>query len=239
MSRTLPAVLCGLALGGALASSRLYAAAAPVAVRSTPPLPDLNELKRLSTRLVPTELKVDVSALAAGDRAALVQLIQAARIVDLIFMDQYWGGDRSLYQELRRSPKPLGHAQADYFFINKGPWSALDDHRAFVGSVPERKPLGANFYPAGMSREELTRWMQTLPEPKRQAASGFFSVIRRDAQGQLQVVPYSVAYKPELTRCAELLQKAAALTTNASLRKFLQQRAAAFASDDYYPSDVA
>ena len=208
-------------------------------MRSPVSLPGLGELEKLSTRLAPTALKVDVSALSSGDQAALVKLIQAARVVDSIFMEQYWGGARALYQQLRRDATPLGHAQADYFFINKGPWSALDEHRAFLRSVPERKPLGANFYPAGMSRDELSRWMQTLPAPQRQQASGFFSVIRRDAQGQLQVIPYSVAYQPELTRCAELLRQAAALSKNASLRKFLQLRAQAFGSDDYYPSDVA
>ncbi len=165
MSRTLPILFCGFGLGAALLSA--HAAPEIAAVHDTPHLPELNELKKLTTRLAPTELKVDVSALSAGDQAALVKLIQAARIVDLIFLDQYWGGNRALYQQLRRDTTPLGHAQADYFFINKGPWSSLDEHRAFLKDVPARKPPGANFYPVGMSGEELSRWMTTLPEPKR------------------------------------------------------------------------
>ncbi len=38
---------------------------------------------------------------------------------------------------------------------------------------------------------------------------------------------------------AEKLQSAASLTDNASLRRFLELRADAFASDDYYESDKA
>lgn len=211
-------------------------AAAPTAVAK---LPGLAELQRLSARFAPTELPVDISALSAGDKGALAKLIAASRVIDLIFLEQYWAGNRALYQKLLRDRTPLGQAQADYFFINKGPWSGLDEQRAFLPSVPPRKPLGANFYPEGLGRDELLRWMQTLPEPKRRLARGFFSVIRRDAQGQLQAIPYSAAYQADLGRCAALLREAAALTSNASLRTFLEQRAQALLSDDYYASDVA
>jgi hypothetical protein len=52
-------------------------------------------------------------------------------------------------------------------------------------------------------------------------------------------VPYSREYAEWLEPAAALLREAAALTTNASLKKFLELRAAAFESDDYYASDLA
>jgi hypothetical protein len=52
-------------------------------------------------------------------------------------------------------------------------------------------------------------------------------------------VPYSQAYKEYLEPAARLLREAAALTTNKTLAKFLNKRADAFGSDDYYDSDVA
>jgi hypothetical protein len=52
-------------------------------------------------------------------------------------------------------------------------------------------------------------------------------------------VPYSQAYREYLEPAARLLHEAAALTTNATLRNFLNKRADAFGSDDYYDSDVA
>jgi hypothetical protein len=52
-------------------------------------------------------------------------------------------------------------------------------------------------------------------------------------------VPYSVEYQGELARSAELLREAAGLTTQATLKAFLEKRAEAFLSNDYYASDVA
>ena len=55
----------------------------------------------------------------------------------------------------------------------------------------------------------------------------------------MTTVPYSKAYAEFLVPAARLLREAASLTTNATLKDFLTKRADAFASDDYYSSDVA
>ena len=81
--------------------------------------------------------------------------------------------------------------------------------------------------------------MKSLPEAERGAASGFFTTIRRGADGKLAAVPYSVEYQPELARMAALLREAAALTAQPTLKAFLAKRADAFLSNDYYASDVA
>jgi hypothetical protein len=83
-----------------------------------------------------------------------------------------------------------------------------------------------------MTKQEFEGWAND-------AARGFFTIVRRGADKKLQVVPYSVAYKADLTRAAKLLDEAAALTPNKSLQDFLRLRAKAFLSDDYYDSDVA
>ena len=64
-------------------------------------------------------------------------------------------------------------------------------------------------------------------------------MIRRDANKKLTLVPYNKAYAADLQKAAGLLREAAALTDNASLKKFLTLRADAFLSNDYYASDVA
>jgi hypothetical protein len=78
-----------------------------------------------------------------------------------------------------------------------------------------------------------------LSPAEKEKATGYFYTIRRDAAGKLKTVPYSEEYREFLEPAAKLLREAAALTTNASLRNFLNKRAAAFASNDYYDSDVA
>src|SRR5207248_3524097 len=55
----------------------------------------------------------------------------------------------------------------------------------------------------------------------------------------LVIRPYSKVYSGDLHKAAGLLREAAALTDNASLKKFLTTRADSFLSDDYYDSDVA
>jgi hypothetical protein len=202
-------------------------------------MPDLNQLKEMSARFAPVKLLYDTSTLSAGDRQALTKLVEAARILNTVFMDQLWSGNRALYAKLQTDTTPLGKELLHSFLLNKGPWSDLDDHKAFIAGVPERKPLGANFYPADMTRQEFEAWTKALPPPARQQAESFFTVVRRNADKQLSLVPYNHAYAGDLEKAAGLLREAAALTPNASLKKFLTLRADAFLSNDYYASDVA
>ena len=202
-------------------------------------MPDLAQLKQMSARFAPVKLKYEESGLSSGDRAAFPKLVEAAKVLNPIFMDQLWSGDRALYEKLQKDTSALGKERLHYFWLNKGPWSDLDGHAAFIPGVPERKPLGANFYPEDMKREEFEVWAKTLPPAARAQAEGFFTVIRRNAAKQLTAVPYSKAYAADLQKAARLLREAAALTGNPSLKTYLTLRADAFLSNDYYASDVA
>jgi hypothetical protein len=211
------------------------------------------ELERMTQRFAPTPLRLDVSSLSSGDRQALVKLIQAARIVDDLFLKQLWTGNYALLQRLQKDLTPLGRARFHYFWINKGPWSEIDEYKAFLPGVPARKPLGANFYPENMSKQDFERWVSTLSHAEQEQAKGFFTVIHSkgraskgaasaevsDRDAQFVAVPYSDEYKDELARAATLLKDAAALTDSPSLKKFLEGRADAFLSNDYYESDLA
>ena len=202
-------------------------------------VPDLEQLQKMTARFAPTELKVDLSTLSEGDRKALVKLLQAARVIDDIFLTQYWSGNQALYGKLRSDHTALGKARLHYFWLNKSPWSALDNHSAFLPGVPQRKPEGANFYPESMTKQQFESWVQKLPPNEQDAAKGFFTVIEPNGKGGLKAVPFSDAYQADLDRAAKLLNEAAAFTGNPTLKRFLTARAAAFRSNDYYESDVA
>src|SRR6266404_1110370 len=201
--------------------------------------PDLAELNRMIARFAPAELRADTSQLSAGDHQALTKLLDAARVIDDIFLTQLWSGNRALRARLAQDTSPLGKARLHYFDLNKGPWSDLDNHEAFIPGVPPRKPLGANFYPEDMTRDEFETWAFKLPKPQQEQARGFFTVIRRGPDKKLTIVAYSQEYKADLQRAARLLEESAGLTSNASLQNFLRLRAKAFLSNDYYASDVA
>src|SRR5579872_5837745 len=199
----------------------------------------LDELQHMAARFAPTPLKVDVSRLSPGDQKALVKVIQAARIVNHLFMTQFWSGDAAHYQRLQQDKSPLGKARLHYFWINKGPWSEIDEHRAFLSDIPAKKPAGANFYPEDMTKDEFESWAKGLSSEEKSQAEGFFTVIRRDRDRKLKIVPYAQEYKDDLDQIAKLLREAAALTDNESLKKFLTARAQGFSSNDYYESDMA
>ena len=202
-------------------------------------MPDQAALEKMIARFAPTDVAADTAQLSAGDRQALDKLIQAARLMDDIYLRQLWSGNVDLKAKLEADKSPLGQARLHYFMINKGPWSRLDQNKAFIPGVPPEKPPQAGFYPDDISKDEFTAWVQTLAEADRKQAEGFFTVIRRDANRKLKSVPYSQEYGQFLAPAAQLLRDAAGLTSNATLKDFLTKRADAFLSDNYYASDVA
>lgn len=232
-------VLAILALGLAAWAALPRPAGDQQAAQPAAQAPGLPELQGMIRRFAPTELHVETAHLSRGDRQALAHLIEAARVMDDIFLEQMWDRNHAVHAKLRQDTSELGRARAHYFWINKGPWSALDEWKAFLPGVPARKPLGANFYPADMAREEFESWAQKLPEAERRQATGYFTTLRRGPGGALRAVPYSEEYRARLEQAASLLRQAAKATDNATLRRFLELRATAFLGDDYYESDVA
>jgi hypothetical protein len=192
----------------------------------------------MTVRFAPTELTADLTKLSPADRQVLAKLIDASKIIDALFLRQVWSGNEAMLLDLARDGSAEGRARLHYFLINKGPWSRLDHNAAFIAGAPP-KPAGGSFYPEGASKQEIERWIASLPEAQRTAAMGFFSVIRRGANGQFAVVPYNIEYQNEVTRIAALLREAAALATEPTLKRYLTARADAFLSNDYYDSDVA
>ncbi len=190
-----------------------------------------------SARFAPTDLTADVAALPESERRALAHMVRAAQVMDALFLRQVWAGNEALLTALVADDTPLGRARLEYFLVNKGPWSRLDHNQPFVPGVPP-KPAAANFYPPDATKDDVERWIATLSGPARQAATGFFTTIRRGSDGRLMAVPYSVEYQGELAVAARHLREAAAATTQPTLKAYLEARAAAFLSNDYYDSDV-
>ena len=196
-------------------------------------------LARKIARFAPTTLTADVAKLTPKDRQALDKIVAAAKLLDPLFLRQVWSGNDALEKKLLADKTPAGRERLHYFYINDGPWSRLDNNEPFLEGVPQEKPPQANYYPDDMTKDEFNAWVQTLSDTDKKKATGFFWLIRRDADRKLTMVPYSQAYRDYLEPAARLLREAASLTSNATLRNFLNKRADAFGSDDYYDSDVA
>ena len=236
-----------------LAAAALVAAAGdePVneLVQRAGTLPSTREVAAMASRFAPADIRADVAALPPSERRAIAKLVEAARLMDSLFLRQVWAGNEAMLQELSHeaisrtratpaAPADAPHARLHYFLINKGPWSRLDHDQVFVAGAPA-KPEGANFYPPGATKEDVQRWIDSLSGEEKARATGFFTTIRRTPSGGLIAVPYSIEYQGELARAAGLLREAAAETTQPTLKRFLTTRADAFLSDDYYESDIA
>src|SRR5207302_8967926 len=106
-----------------------------------------------AARFAPTDITADLSSLPPAERSALAKLIEAAKVMDGIFLRQVWAGNEAMLLDLLKDQSPLGRARLHYFLINKGPWSDLDMNAPFIPGAPP-KPESANFYPAGATRSE-------------------------------------------------------------------------------------
>jgi hypothetical protein len=241
MCSTAPvALVASLALAGILtACGGVREPASPASVTNADPerrsVPDI---ERRLAQYSPTPLDADLAPLSPEDRRVLDLLVEAAHPMNDIFLRQVWTGNPALKREIAGWQGPRAEAVRAYFDINSGPWDRLDEMKPFLGERPH--PEGAGYYPEDMTKEEFERWVEAHPDQRESFLSGF-TVIRRPAgdREDLVAVPYSQEYRDLLEPAAAKLREAAAATSNASLRRFLETRAAAFLSDDYYESDLA
>jgi hypothetical protein len=170
-------------------------------------------------------LTSDLSFFNDEQREMLGLLIQASDIMDDLFWRQSYGDD---YEEWLGS---IGVDEARLFAEqNYGPWDRLDDEKPFIEGVGP-KPLGANFYPADMSKEEFDA--AYLPGKK-----DLYTLIRRNEQGELVLVPFHVEYAEELKAASQLLHQAADLAVSQDFANYLKLRANALISGDYQLSDM-
>lgn len=192
-------------------------------------------LKKQISKYAPVVIKYDTTLLDSREKIVLQKLYEASRIMDDIFLDQVYSKNRDIKAKLSSSPAGRNKLVLDYFNINFGPFDRLDHNKPFFGNDP--KPLGANFYPEDMTKEEFLTWIKNHPEDEA-AFTSEFTVIRRNGD-KLVAIPYSEYFRDPLSKASKLLREAAEYTDNESLKKYLLLRAKAFETNDYFESDFA
>src|SRR4029079_7319626 len=98
-------------------------------------------------QFAPTELTADTSHLSENDRKALDKLVEAAKLLDPLFLRQVWSGNEALLKKLEADTSAEGSERLHYFMINKGPWSRNEKNEPFIDGVPHEKPPQGGFYP--------------------------------------------------------------------------------------------
>ena len=191
----------------------------------------VDDLQARLDAYVPTEVSPSISHLDDTQTQVLDKLVEASKLMNEIFHIQATPCRPELESLIDAFPADQQAGLHRYFAINVGPWDRRFHHEPFFSSLVH--PEGANYYPLNMTDEE-----KALISDTANGFDGLFTMIRRDEQGQLKAIPYSEFFKPQLDQAAALMREAAALTENESLRAFLNSRAEAFGTDDYYESDM-
>jgi hypothetical protein len=174
---------------------------------------------------IEVELTTDISHLSDNEKQMLPLLFETAQIMDDIFWSQAYGNKEDLLSRVE------DEATRAFVKLNYGPWERLNNNAPFLEGIGE-KPKGANFYPSDMTQKEFEAF-------EADDKASLYTVIRRNAKGELESVPYSQAYKEQHEKAAKLLRQAAELAEDEGLKKYLNLRAEALLTDDYLASDMA
>lgn len=178
------------------------------------------------------EMAPDTAYLSEEEREVVNLLMQASDLMSEIYKRQRLPD----YDRVRAEVAASGDARLlTLFDRNFGPWDEIAELHPFWGDEP--MPEGAGFYPADLTREEFDAYLEAHPD-EREALMSPYTVVKRDGDGFV-AVPYSVEYAQWLEPAAQLLEQAAARTSNISLKTFLTMRAEAFRTDDYFASELA
>jgi hypothetical protein len=180
--------------------------------------------QRLSA-YAPFNLTADISHLSDKEKQMLPLLFETAAIMDEIFWQQTIGNKETFLSRIS------DETTRKFAEINYGPWDRLNGNKPFITGIGD-KPLGANFYPADMTKEEF----EALQNPDK---SSLYTLIRRNADSSLRVVWYHEAYASKVKKASDLLKQAATLAEDAGLKKYLELRAEALLTDNYQESDFA
>lgn len=182
-------------------------------------------IKRKVNDYAGVDLTADLSQLSANQRTLLSLLFQVAGIME----DIYW---KEVFPDRDAALASMVDENVSRFFkINYGPWERLNGNLPYLPGYGV-KPAGSGFYPADMTIQEF----ESLSDPDKKS---MYTLIVREQDGALQVVPYHEAYAEHVQQAADLLRQASGLAENRGFKKYLALRADALLTDNYYASDMA
>jgi hypothetical protein len=182
-------------------------------------------MERKAREFVEVELSTDLSFLSDNQKELLGLLFQVADIMEDIYWSQVFPDRDAALASI------MDENIARFFKINYGPWERLNGNLPFLPGYGA-KPKGSGFYPADMSMEEFEK----LENPEK---TSLYTLINRDQDGSLRVIPYHEAYAEEVQKASDLLKQAAELAEDEGFKKYLTLRAEALLTDNYLPSDMA
>lgn len=186
---------------------------------------EMTEMQKKVADYAEVELTADLSGLSQNQKEMIKKLIEVAQIMDELFWKDAIGDKEAFLNSIEDEDAKK------FAIINYGPWDRLDGNNSFIESYGV-KPLGANYYPQDITTEEF----DAFADPNK---TSWYTLIRRDEEGNLKCVWYHEEYAAEIERAAKLLEEAAELAEDEGFKTYLNLRAEALRTDDYLASDLA
>lgn len=194
--------------------------------------PDLNAQLAKFKRV---QMPLDAKNLSARERQLVQKLVQACGYLENIFWRQSDPEALTLYQSLANSQSQRDVNLRRYLWINASRYDLLNDNHPFVGTEPYFP--GRGYFSVGTTRAQIEQYVKEHPD-KKDAIYNPLTVVRKQGS-DFEALPYRIAYRSFLEPAASALREAAKLSDDKDFAKFLNLRADALLSDDYYPSDIA
>ncbi len=206
--------------------------------------PANNEEKETKTTMIkerlnafaPVTITTDISWLSENQKKVVELLAEAGKIADELYWKQNTYDGIAIRDSLSKENNDEAQLFLRYLKIWYGPYDAMYGEERFVGNGPKTRPAQGNFYPQDLTKEEFEEYVKNHPDEKAELES-LYTIVVRDGD-KLKAIPYREAY-PEVLKMADLLDEAAKYADNPTLKKYLQLRAEAFRTDEYFESDMA
>src|ERR1700758_3624050 len=203
-------------------------AAEPANVKVVP------DIAKRVARFRPVEMPLP-NDLTPNERKMVGKLVDACQYLDSIYWRQIDPDALALYQSLEDSKHPRDVQLRRYLWINASRFDLIDENKPFVGKEPMSP--GRGFYPPGLTREKVKKYVVDHPDTKAEIYSP--TTVVRWSGDQLETIPYHIVYRPYLEPAAKALKEAADLSADPAFANYLRLRADALLTDDYFQSDLA
>lgn len=182
-------------------------------------------ISRKAAEFTEVDLTADISKLSENQKEMLRLLFRVASIMEEIYWDQVFPDREAAFASM------VNEDLSRFFMINYGPWERLNGNLPYLPDYGP-KPAGSGYYPADMTKAEF----ETIDDP---AKTSLYTLIRRNDDGSLKVIPYHEAWSSQVKEASDLLVKASELAEDEGFKKYLRLRAEALLTDDYLASDMA
>jgi hypothetical protein len=185
-----------------------------------------------------TLLMSDLSKATPEDKAFVSHIVKAAELIDDLYLEQ------SGTLEMRTKIPETDTMSRMVFFINHGPWCSAPrtEGDKDCSALKSRPAPITGLYPLDLQAQDKDFCKTIAARPDAAQLMSPFTVVVKNAAGELAPAPYTEVYKTEMQAIAKVLEAAAAIYPagqEEALKTYLRAAAQAFLDNQWPKADEA